>query len=84
MTDYTFEIQSVTQMKGHKIEKTKDYEVKVLVKKDNKVLFKDVVKVRKNILGVYPEMDKINKKIKSASIKKELLGNLKEYVKKTR
>ncbi len=84
MTDYSFEILTATQMKGHKIEKTKDYEVKVVVKKDDKTLFNDVVKVRKNIQGVYPEIELINKKIKSASAKKELLDNLKQYIKKAR
>ncbi len=84
MADYSFEILKATQMKGHKIEKTKDYEVKVVVKKDDKIMFDDVVKVRKNTQGVYPETELINKKIKSASAKKELLDNLKQYIKKAR
>ncbi len=84
MVSYSFEILKAMQIKGHKIEKTKDYEVQVLVKKDEKTLFNDVVKVRKNVQGVYPETELINKKIKSAATKKELLEKLKAYIKKAR
>lgn len=84
MVSYSFEILKATQMKGHKIQKTKDYEVQVVVKKEDKTVFNDVVKVRKNTQGVYPETDLINKKIKAASAKKELLEKLKEYIKKAR
>ena len=84
MVSYSFEILKATQMKGHKIEKTKDYEVQVLVKKDEKTVFNEVVKVRKNVQGIFPETDLINKKIKSAAAKKELLEKLKAYIKKAR
>ncbi len=84
MAEYNFEILNATQMKGHKIEKTKDYEVRVLVKKDDKMVFNEVVKVRRNIQGIFPEMDLINKKIKSASAKKELVDKLKQFIKKAR
>jgi hypothetical protein len=84
MISYSFEILTTVQMKGHKIEKTRDYEVKVLVRKDEKTIFNDVVKVRKNVQGVYPDTGLINKKIKSAATKKELLDKLKTYVKNAR
>ncbi len=84
MVSYSFEILKATQIKGHKIEKTKDYEVQVVVKKDEKIVFNDVIKVRKNTQGVYPETELINKKVKSAAAKKELLEKLKAYIKKAR
>jgi transposase len=42
------------------------------------------VNVRKNIQGIFPETDLINKKIKSASTKKELLDQIKAFIKKAR
>lgn len=84
MSSYDFEILSVNQIKGHKIEKTKDYEVKVIVKKDDKELLNEVIRVRKNAIGVYPETEIINKKLKSSAMKKEVTEKLKEYVKKAR
>jgi hypothetical protein len=82
--DYSFEIVKAEQIKGRKIAKTKDYEVKVLVRKDVKTIFDEVVNVRKNIQGIFPETDLINKKIKSASTKKELLDQIKAFIKKAR
>lgn len=84
MIDYSFEIVKAEQIKGRKIAKTKDYEVKVLVRKDGKTIFDEVVNVRKNIQGIFPEKDLINKKIKSASTKKELLDQIKAFIKKAR
>ncbi|NLO21785.1 MAG: hypothetical protein GX119_07270 [Syntrophomonadaceae bacterium] len=84
MINYSFEIVKAEQIKGHKIAKTKDYQVKVLVKKDEKTIFDEVVNVRKNVQGIFPEMDLINKKIKAASTKKELLDQIKSFVKKAR
>lgn len=84
MSSYDFEILGVNQLKGHKIEKTKDYEVRVVVKKDDKELLNEVIRVRKNAIGVYPETEIINKKLKSSTMKKELLEQLKEYIKKAR
>ena len=47
MIDYSFEIVKAEQIKGRKIAKTKDYEVKVLVRKDGKTIFDEVVNVER-------------------------------------
>ena len=62
-----------------KIAKTKDYE-EVLVRKDGK-RFDEVVNVRKNIQGIFPETDLINKKIKSAPLKGAFRPNQSLYKK---
>lgn len=84
MINYSFEIVKSEPIKGHKIAKTKDYQLRVLVKKDDKTIFDEVVNVRKNVQGIFPETDLINKKIKAASAKKELLEQIKAFIKKAR
>lgn len=82
MINYDFEILKTIPLKGHKIAGTKDYETNVRVIKDEKDLFNEIIMVRKNKSGVFPEMDIINEKISSPSLKKDLNKHLKEFIKK--
>lgn len=82
MLRYEFEIMHVNQLKGKKIEGTRDYEVKVEMMNDDNVIFQDTVRVRKTTAGVFPDEDLLSRKIKSASLKKDLIQKLKEFVKK--
>lgn len=80
MLKYKFEIISSSVLKGHKIDGSKDYQTRVTVEKDDKVIFNEVIKVRKNKEGVFPDQDPI-RKIPAASTRKELTEKLKEYFK---
>ena len=80
MLNYKFEIINSSVLKGHKISGTKDYETRVTVEKDDKIIFNELIKVRKNKEGVFPDMDPI-RKIPAASTRKELTEKIKEYFK---
>jgi len=79
---YHFEIIKSTPLKGHKIEGTKDYQTKVTIEKDDKLLFDEVIMVRKNKEGVFPDLTLAGKKIAAASTRRELEEKLKEYFKR--
>jgi hypothetical protein len=82
--NYHFEVLKTTPVKGKKLEGAKDYETRVKVlKDDNSVIFDEVILVRKNKAGVFPETDSF-KKLKSESARKELLNRIKEYFKKVK
>lgn len=83
MLKYKFEIISSSSLKGHKITGSKDYETRVTVEKDDKIIFNEIIKVRKNKEGVFPDMDPI-RKISVASTRKELTDKLKEYFKRVK
>lgn len=81
MLNYHFEIVKTTPLKGHKIQGTKDYETRVKVEKDEKIIFEGVIMVRKNKEGVFPDLDLVNKKIAATSTRRELAEKIKEYFK---
>lgn len=62
MLKYHFEIINATPLKGHKLRGTKDYETKVTIEKDGKLIFDEIIMVRKNKEGVYPDLTLANKK----------------------
>ena len=66
MLTYHFEIIKTTPLKGHKIEGAKDYQTKVTIQKDDKLIFDEVITIRKNKEGVFPDMTLANKKIAAA------------------
>jgi len=82
LLNYHFEIVKTTPLKGHKIEGTKDYETRVKIEKDEKTIFDEIVVVRKNKEGVFPDLALVNKKIAAASTRRELTEKLKEYFKR--
>lgn len=82
MYKYEFEILNVKQLKGKRIEGTRDYDLKVTVSTANEVIFRETVRVRKTSNGVFPEEEIISKKIKSAALKKEIIQEIKAYIKK--
>lgn len=80
--NYHFEILKTIPIKGKKLEGAKDYETRVQVTKDdNSILFDEVILVRKNKAGIFPDTDTF-KKIKSEAARRELLHNIKEHFKK--
>jgi hypothetical protein len=79
---YEFAVLNVTQLKGKRIEGTRDYDLKVRVTKADEVIFDETVRVRKTTNGVFPEEEIISKRIKSPTLKKELIQEIKTYVKK--
>jgi hypothetical protein len=79
---YNFEILKTTPLKGHKLQGTKDYETQVTIEKDDKLIFDEVVQVRKNKEGVFPDLSMANKRIAAASVRRELAEKLKEYFKR--
>ena len=81
MLNYHFEIVKTIPLKGHKIEGSKDYETRVKIEKDGKTIFDEVIVVRKNNEGVFPDLALINKKIAAASTRRELIEKIKEYFK---
>ena len=81
MLNYHFEIVKATPLKGHKLEGAKDYATKVRVEKDQKIIFDEVIVVRKNKEGVFPDLDLINKKIAASSTRRELTEKIKEFYK---
>lgn len=83
MLTYKFEIINSIPLKGKKIAGSKDYETRVTVEKDDKVIFNEIIKVRKNKEGVFPDLDAI-RKISAASIRKELVEKIKEYFKRVK
>ncbi len=82
MLKYHFEIIKTTPLKGHKLQGTKDYETKVTIEKDDKLIFDEVVMVRKTKEGVFPDLTLAHKKIAAASTRRELTEKLKEYFKR--
>ncbi len=82
MLRYHFEIVKTTPLKGHKIAGSKDYQTKVTIEKDDKLIFDEVITVRKNKVGVFPDLTLAGKKIPAASTRRELEEKLKEYFKK--
>jgi len=80
---YKFEILNSTPLKGMKIAGSKDYETRVTVEKDHKVIFNEIIKVRKNKEGVFPDLDPI-RKISAVSTRKELIEKIKEYFKRVK
>ncbi|CFX83586.1 Uncharacterized [Syntrophomonas zehnderi OL-4] len=84
MLKYHFEIMRSTPVKGKKITGSKDYDTRVTIEKDGKIIFNEMIVVRKNKEGVFPEMDPIRNNIAAASIRKELVEKLKEYFKKVK
>jgi hypothetical protein len=84
MIKFNFEIIKTEILKGHKIAGTKDYETRIIITRDDRVIFNDIIKVRKSKSGIFPETDVLKKKIASAVIRKELVDELKEYFKKVR
>lgn len=83
MIKYDFEILQVKPLRGHKISGTRDYETRVKVDKDGDIIFDEIVNIRKNKEGVFPDVEAIDR-IKSTSVRKELTKRLKEYIKKAR
>jgi len=81
LLNYKFEIINTIPLKGHKIEGSKDYETRATIDKDGKVIFNEIIKVRKNKEGVFPDLDLIRKKIAATSTRKELVEKIKEYYK---
>jgi len=79
---YHFEIIKATPLKGHKIQGTKDYETKVTITKNEKLIFDEVITIRKNKEGVFPDLTLAGKKIAAASTRRELEEKLKEYFKR--
>lgn len=82
--NFHFEVLKTTPIKGKKLEGGKDYETRVKVlKDDNSVLFDEVILVRKNKAGIFPDTDPI-KKIKAEAVRKELIHSIKEHFKKVK
>lgn len=84
MLKYHFEIIKSTPLKGQKIAGSKDFDTQVRIEKDGKTIFDELVVVRKNKEGVFPDMDPIRNKIAAASIRKELVEKIKEYFKRVK
>lgn len=82
MYKYEFAVLGVNQPKGKRIEGTRDYDLKVRVTKDGEVLFEETIRVRKTTNGVFPEEELISKRIKSPSLKKDLIQEIKTFIKK--
>ncbi|MGI6434719.1 MAG: hypothetical protein ACOX0F_05090 [Syntrophomonadaceae bacterium] len=82
MYKYEFEILNVKQLKGKRIEGTRDYDLKVRVSKANEVIFEETIRVRKTSNGIFPEEEIISKKIKSSALKKDIIQEIKAYIKK--
>ncbi|MEA1959881.1 MAG: hypothetical protein U9N81_01090 [Bacillota bacterium] len=84
MLNYHFEILQVHALKRHKLAGTRDYETKVVIHKDEKIVYDGTINVRRNKEGVFPDVDAINDKALTPSIRKELSKKLKEYIKKAK
>jgi len=79
---YEFVVLNVTQPKGKRIEGTRDYDLKVRVTKADEVVFEETIRVRKTLNGIFPEEETISRKIKSPSLRKDLIQEIKTYMKK--
>jgi hypothetical protein len=79
---YEFAVLNVTQVKGKRIEGTRDYDLKVRVTRADEVVFDETIRVRKTLNGVFPEEEAISRKIKSPSLRKDLIQEIKTYMKK--
>lgn len=84
MLNYHFEIVNVNPIKGHKIAGTKDYETKVIIQKDEKLLYEGMILIRKNKEGVFPDVDGVKDKNLSQDTRRELTKKLKEFIKKAK
>ena len=78
-----FEVLKTTPIKGKKLEGAKDYETRVKVTKDDKLIFEEVLLVRKNKAGIFPDPDAF-KKIKTESVRREIISIIKEHFKKVK
>lgn len=81
MAEFKFNVEKVQPVKGHKLEGTKDYDVKVTIDQNKKVVFDGVIIVRKTKGGVFPDLTAINKLIKDSAIKRQLEARIKQFVK---
>ena len=81
MADFKFGVEKVQPVKGHKLEGSKDYDVKVTIDQDKKIIFDGVIIVRKTKGGVFPDSTAINKLIKDSTIKKQLEAKIKQFIK---
>ncbi len=84
MLNYHFEIIKSTPLKGQKIAGAKDYDTQVRIEKDGKIIFNELIIIRKNKEGVFPDLDLIRNKISAASVRKELVEKIKEYFKRVK
>lgn len=84
MIRYEFHIEGVEPLKGSKITGAKDYQTKVIVYRDETVIYEDTIKVRKNKEGIFPDPAALEDRRLSRSLRKDLSKNLKEYIKKAR
>lgn len=78
-----FEVLKTTPLKGKKLEGAKDYETRIKVTKDDKLIFDEVLLVRKNKAGIFPDPDAF-KKIKTESVRREIISITKEHFKKVK
>jgi len=78
-----FEVLKATPVKGKRLEGAKDYETRIKVTKDDKLIFDEVILVRKNKAGIFPDPDAF-KKIKTESARREIINMIKEHFKKVK
>lgn len=78
-----FEVLKTTPVKGKKLEGAKDYETRIKVTKEDHVLLDEVIVVRKNKAGIFPDTDAF-KKIKAESVRKEIINMIKDHFKKVK
>ena len=78
-----FEVLKITPIKGKKLEGAKDYETRIKAVIDDKVIFDEVILVRKNKAGVFPETEPF-KKIKREADRRDLTNAIKAHFKKIR
>lgn len=78
-----FEVLKTTPIKGKRLEGGKDYDTRIKVTKDDKIIFDDVVLVRKNKAGIFADPDAF-KKIKTESMRKEIINAIKQHFKKVK
>ena len=78
-----YDILKTIPIKGKKLEGSKDYVTRIKAVLDDKIIFDEIVMVRKNKAGVFPETDSI-KKIKKESVRRELINDIKTHFKKVK
>ncbi len=78
-----YDILKTIPIKGKKLEGAKDYETRIKAVLDDKIIFDEIVMVRKNKAGVFPETDSF-KKIKKESVRRELINKIKTHFKKVK
>lgn len=82
MVEYLFEVVNVTPVKGQKLAGSKDYDTRVVVRRNGKMIFDQVIRVRKNRAGIFPDPEPIRKKIAAPALQKELTEKIKTFIKK--